>query len=59
MASEAQRNAVRNYKKKNVKRFTVDFSPVDADLWEKLQSQPNKQGYIKNLIREDMKKGGA
>lgn len=59
MASEAQRNAVRKYKKKSIKRFTVDFYPVDDQLWEKLQNQPNKQGYIKNLIREDMKKGGA
>lgn len=59
MASEAQRNAVKNYKKKSINRFTVDFSPVEAELWEKLQSQPNKQGYIKNLIREDMKKDGA
>ena len=59
MASEAQRNAVRNYKNKSVKRFTVDFYPADAELWEKLQNQENKQGYIKDLIREDMKKGGA
>lgn len=58
MASEAQRKAVKNYKKK-VNRFTVDFSPAEAELWEQLQKQPNKQGYIKNLMREDMKKGGA
>lgn len=30
---------------------------TDADILEKLQSVGNKQGYIKNLIREDIKKG--
>ena len=55
MTSEAQRRAVQNYKKK-VKRITVDFSPAEADIWEHIQSQEKKQTYIKNLIREDMKK---
>ena len=54
MASEAQRRAVQNYKKK-VKRITVDFSPAEADIWEHIQSQDKKQTYIKDLIREDMK----
>ncbi len=55
MATEAQRRAVQNYKKK-VKRFTVEFSPTESDLWDHIQSQEKKQTYIKNLIREDMKK---
>lgn len=55
MASEAQKKALEKYKAK-VKRFTVDFPPSDADLWEQLNSQPNKQGYIKELIRADMEK---
>ena len=58
MASEAQRKAIKKYKEK-VNRITVDFSPAEADLWEHIQSQPNKQGYIKSLIREDMEKGRA
>ena len=53
MATEAQKKALEKYKAK-VKRFTVDFPPSDANLWEHLNSQPNKQGYIKNLIRENM-----
>lgn len=56
MASEAQRRAVQNYKKK-VKRITVDFYPTEEDLWEHLQSQDKKQTYIKNLIRADTEKG--
>lgn len=55
MASEAQKKALDKYKAK-VKRFTIDFPPADADLWEYIQSKSNKQGYIKSLIREDMKK---
>lgn len=30
----------------------------DADILEKLQSVDNKQGYIKELIRDDIAKGG-
>jgi hypothetical protein len=54
--TEAQYRASQKYKKEKVKRITVDFSPVDADLWEHLQNQPKKQTYIKALIRADMEK---
>lgn len=30
----------------------------DADILEKLNSVPNKQGYIKELIRADIAKSG-
>ena len=56
--TESQRRAVQNYKKK-VKRITVDFHPTEEDLWNHIQAQPNKQGYIKSLIREDIEKGRA
>ena len=55
MASEAQKKALEKYKA-NVKRLTVDFPPSDAELWEHIQKQQNKQGYIKALIRADMEK---
>lgn len=55
MASEAQKKALEKYKA-NVKRFTVDFPPSEADLWEHLNSQQKKQTYIKDLIRADMEK---
>ena len=54
--SAAQLRAAQKYKRENVKRITVDFSPAEADLWEHIQGQPNKQGYIKSLIRADMEK---
>lgn len=56
MTSEAQRKAVKKYKKK-VNRITIELSPAEADLWEHIQSQDKKQTYIKNLIRADMEKG--
>lgn len=56
MASEAQKKALAKYKA-GVKRFTVDFPQSDAELWDHIQKQPNKQGYIKALIRADMEKG--
>jgi hypothetical protein len=53
--SDAQLRAIKKYKQK-VKRITIELHPTEADLWEHIQSQPNKQGYIKGLIRSDMKK---
>jgi hypothetical protein len=55
--SEAQKKALAKYKA-NVKRLTIDFPPTDTELWEHIQKQPNKQGYIKALIRADMERGG-
>ena len=57
MATEAQKKANKKYKA-NVKRITVDFTPAESDLWDHVQGQPNKQGYIKGLIRADMERGG-
>ena len=53
--SEAQLRAMKKYKEK-MKRLCIDFSPAESDLWEHIQAQPKKQTFIKNLIREDMKK---
>lgn len=54
--SAAQLRAAEKYKKANVKRITVEFSPAEVELWERIQSQPKKQTYIKALIRADMEK---
>ena len=55
MASDAQKKASKKYKEK-LKRITIDFYPADAELWEHIQKQPQKQTYIRNLIRADMEK---
>ena len=53
--SQAQLKAIKKYREK-LNRLTLNFSPAEADLWEHIQSQPKKQTFIKDLIREDMKK---
>lgn len=43
--------------KKNTTRFTVKLNHnTDGDILEHLDKQENKQGYVKQLIREDMKR---
>ena len=54
---EARKRAKKKYQPK-VNRFTVDFYPTEAELWEHLQAQEKKQTYIKDLIRADIKKEG-
>lgn len=53
--TEAQKRAKEKYQSK-VKRFTIDFYPTEAELWEQIERQPKKQTYIKNLIKADMEK---
>ena len=54
--TEAQKRAQENYRKKSVKQAAVRFYPAEADIWNWLQSQDNRAGYIKRLIREDMER---
>lgn len=54
--TEAEKRAKKKYLAKG-KRMTIDFYPSEADLIEQIEKQPQKQTYIKNLIREDIKKG--
>ena len=57
MASKAQVNASNKYNKANTTAFTFRFNNEnDADIIEHLQSLDNKNGYIKELIRENIKK---
>ena len=55
--SAAQLRAAQKYKREKVKRINLEFSPAESELWEHIQGQPNKQGYIKGLIRADMESG--
>ena len=54
--TEAQRKAKAKYKSQSVKKILLEFYPSDIELYEKIQEQPNKQGYIKELIRKDLEK---
>lgn len=55
MQTEAEKRAKKKYKQK-VNRFSLDFHPSEAELYAHLQAQPQKATYIKELIRQDMKK---
>lgn len=57
MATQAQRLASAKYDAANTKKITFKFNlNTDADILAKLDSVPNKAGYIKALIRADMNK---
>lgn len=55
MATEAQKKANKKYRAKG-KRMTIDFYPTEANLIARIEKQPQKQSYVKNLIRADMEK---
>ena len=53
--SEAQLKAIAKYDKENTKMYAFKFSlKYDSDIIEKLSSVPNRQDYIKKLIRKDI-----
>lgn len=57
MTSEAQKKAVARYDAKNTQRIYIKLNKnTDADILQHLRSQDNIQGYIKELIRNDMKR---
>lgn len=56
MYTEAQKRAKAKYKSDKVKSVLVEFYPTETDLVEHLNKQDKKQTYIKNLIKEDMKR---
>ena len=46
------------YNAEHTKQFKMSLNArTDADIIEHLDKQPNKQGYIKDLIRNDIKRG--
>ena len=57
MRSESQKKADKKYIKNKTTMLIVKlFNSTDSDIISKLQAVPNKSGYIKKLVREDMKK---
>lgn len=53
--SEAHNRAVKKYDEANTKQIKLKLNKkTDADILEALESAPNKQGYIKSLIRQDI-----
>ena len=58
--SEAQKRAVLKYDAKNTKQYHLKLNlGTDADIIAKLDSVKSTQGYIKSLIRADIKTKAA
>lgn len=56
-SSDARIRANTKYNKNNTKQYPIRLNlNTDADIIDKLSSVDNIAGYIKELIREDMKK---
>lgn len=57
MISEARRRAQMKYNKEHTKQVTLRLNKrTEADIIDWLELIPNKQGYIKGLIRADMER---
>lgn len=57
MATEAQRKATAKYDKKNtVNKMLKLNKTTDVDILKRFEEVGNVQGYIKRLIREDIKR---
>lgn len=60
MATKAQIKASNKFNKHHTKSIILKLNfNTDADIIKKLESVPSKMGYIKKLIREDIKNNGA
>lgn len=58
MWTQAQKRAQEKYDANNTKKIVMKLNlKTDDDIIQKLDEVGNKQGYIKNLIREDIKSG--
>ena len=53
MLTDAQKKAKAKFLKK-VTKVQIEFYPQDAELLQKVNEQPNKQAYIKELIKKDL-----
>lgn len=51
---EAIKRAKAKYNEK-VTKVTIEFYPHESELIQKVNEQPSKQGYIKELIRKDIR----
>jgi hypothetical protein len=59
MRTEAQIRASKKYNAANTRQICLVLNlRTDADILDQLDRQPSKMGYIKDLIREDLKRSG-
>ena len=52
---QKRKEAKARYRKKSVTSLTIDFyNNTEQPLIDKVNSQPNKSGYVKGLIKKDI-----
>ena len=57
-ATIKQKAYIMDYQKENVKQIKFTLNKIhDLDIIDYLDTIPNKNGYLKDLIRQDMEKG--
>lgn len=57
-ATIKQKAYIMDYQKENVKQIKFTLNKIhDQDIIDYLDTIPNKNGYLKDLIRQDMEKG--
>lgn len=57
MATDAQKKSVAKYDRAHTKGLYVKLNKeTDRDIIDKLEGVNNKQGYVKQLIRDDINK---
>jgi len=57
MTTEAQKRAAAKYDRDHTRQVMLKLNlSTDSDIIEKLDAVANRQGYIKSLIRDDIKK---
>lgn len=54
MTTQAQKEANRRYRQRNVTNVTIGLFPDDQDILDHLNKQTSRAGYIKRLIRADI-----
>lgn len=55
---EGQRKALNKYRKSKCKQLNITLFPKDQDIIDYLEGVESKAAYIRELIREDMKRKG-
>lgn len=56
-ATQAELRAIKKYNKENKQQIKFSINrKTEPELLAWIESQENKQGYIKDLIRKDMEK---
>lgn len=53
---ESKTKASIKYNREKIRRFSINLSPVDADMIKWLENKDNVAGYLRKLIRADMNK---